>query len=86
MTESNEDNPEMKLVQQEIWNEVFRALDELSEKQRTAFIQNEIEGKTLQQIADEQNENIKTIISRKNYAVKHLRNRLDSLYREITNN
>ncbi len=86
LTESTEDNPEMKLVQQEIWNEIFLALDELSEKQRLVFIQNEIEGKTLQQIADEQIENIKTIISRKNYAVKHLRNRLDNLYKEITNN
>jgi len=49
------------------------------------YMENELNDKTLQQIADEQGENIKTIISRKNYAVKHLRNRLKQLYEDLNN-
>jgi len=40
---------------------------------------------TLQQIADKENEKLKTIISRKRYAVQHLRNRLENLYTEFLN-
>lgn len=67
------------------WEELFAALDELPEKQRNVFVQNELEELTLQQIADKENENIKTIISRKRYAVQHLRNRLENLYNEFIN-
>jgi len=47
------------------------------------FIENEIEDKTLQKIADETGENLKTIISRKGYAMKHLKKRLQHLYNEL---
>jgi DNA-directed RNA polymerase specialized sigma24 family protein len=60
-------------------------LDELPEKQKRVYIQNELEDKTLQEIADEEGENIKTIISRKSYAVKHLRKRLQQLYSDLKN-
>ena len=76
-------NPELKFFQDEIWNELYKALNELPEKQRRAYIENEIEDKTLQQIADEQGENLKTIISRKRYAVKHLRHKLQQLYNDL---
>ncbi len=49
------------------------------------YVENELNDKTLQEIADEQGENIKTIISRKNYAVKHLRSRLKQLYEDLNN-
>ena len=42
-----------------------------------------MEDLTLQQIAELKGENLKTIISRKGYAVKHLRNRLNYLYQEL---
>lgn len=74
---------ELKLFQDEVWKQLFAALEELPEKQRLVFIENELNDKTLQQIADEQGENLKTIISRKQYAVKHLRNRLQALYDEL---
>ena len=79
----NEKNPELKLFQEDIWNAIFIALEQLPEKQRVVYVQNELEDKTLQQIADEQNENIKTIISRKQYAVKYLRNQLKQLYEDL---
>jgi len=75
--------PEIKMFQDEIWKKLFEALEELPEKQRLVYTENELNDKTLQQIADEQGENIKTIISRKNYAVKHLRKRLKKLYEDL---
>lgn len=77
------ENPELLAFREEVWKELFSALEELPEKQRLAFIESEIEGKKLQEIADEQGENIKTIISRKNYAVKHLRKRMAVLYKDL---
>ncbi len=61
----------------------FSALQELPEKQRDVFVWNELEDMTLQQIADNTGENIKTIISRKRYAVAHLREKLQNLYDEF---
>jgi RNA polymerase sigma factor (sigma-70 family) len=70
------------------WQAMFRetlaeALDALPEKQRNVFVWNELEDMTLQQIADQEKENIKTIISRKRYAVQHLRKRLEFLNQEF---
>jgi RNA polymerase sigma factor (sigma-70 family) len=76
-------NSELALFKELFWNELFKALDELPENQRKVFMMNEIDDKTLQEIADELDENIKTIISRKGYAVKHLRNKLKPLYQEL---
>lgn len=76
-------NPELKMFKDIFWDELMKALEELPENQRRVFIQNEIEDRTLQEIADEENENLKTIISRKGYAVKHLRVKLRHLYNEL---
>ncbi|HAE67427.1 RNA polymerase sigma factor sigV [Sphingobacterium multivorum] len=76
-------NPELKLFKDIFWDELMKALEELPEKQRRVFVLNELEEKTLQEIAVMENENLKTIISRKGYAVKHLRIRLRSLYEEL---
>jgi RNA polymerase sigma factor (sigma-70 family) len=79
----DDSDPDMALFKEAFWNELNAALDELPQNQREVFIQNEIEEKTLQEIADETGENIKTIISRKGYAVKHLKKRVAYLYQEI---
>ncbi|KKO89893.1 ECF subfamily RNA polymerase sigma-24 subunit [Sphingobacterium sp. Ag1] len=76
-------NAELKLFKDIFWDELMKALEELPEKQRRVFVLNELEEKTLQEIAVMENENLKTIISRKGYAVKHLRIRLRSLYEEL---
>jgi RNA polymerase sigma factor (sigma-70 family) len=65
--------------------ELAEALGELPENQRNVFIWNELEELTLQEIADREKENIKTIISRKRYAVQHLRTRLEYLNNEFFN-
>jgi RNA polymerase sigma factor (sigma-70 family) len=59
---------------------LFKALNELPEKQRDVFIWNEMDELTLQEIANKSGESIKTIISRKRYAVEYLRARLQNLY------
>ena len=77
--------PEDEFFKEIFWEELLRALDELPEAQRNAFIWNELEDMTLREISEKTGESIKTIISRKGYAVKHLRNRLQTLYDELNN-
>ncbi|MEZ4911341.1 MAG: sigma-70 family RNA polymerase sigma factor [Saprospiraceae bacterium] len=84
LADDNE-HPELTQFKEIFWQSLFEALDALPPKQRSVFIRNEIEDMTLQQIADADAENIKTIISRKGYAVKHIRQRLEPLYREFFN-
>ncbi|MEI8086595.1 MAG: RNA polymerase sigma factor [Paludibacter sp.] len=81
MDDSN--NPELGFFKELFWKEFQTALDELPTNQKDVFLLNEMEDMTLQQIADQQGENLKTIISRKGYAVKHLRNKLNYLYKEL---
>jgi len=75
-------NPETEFEQAYLKEMFFKAIDELPEKQREVFVWNEMEDLTLQEIADKTGESIKTIISRKRYAVGHLRERLRTIYNE----
>jgi RNA polymerase sigma factor (sigma-70 family) len=61
------------------------ALDELPEEQRDVFVANEIEGRTFQELSVETGVSINTLLSRKRYAVLHLRRRLQSIYDEFMN-
>jgi RNA polymerase sigma factor (sigma-70 family) len=79
----DDSDPEAEYIKDVFWQELFAALDELPENQKQVFVWNELEDKTLQQIADETGEKLKTIISRKGYAVKYLRKRLETLYNEL---
>lgn len=82
---SNEHDPESEQLRKLFGDTLFDALQELPAEQRNVFIWNELEEMTLQEIADKEKENIKTIISRKRYAVQHLRKRLEFLYNEFLN-
>ena len=76
-------NPELGLFKEMFWKEFQQAIEELPPNQKEVYLLNEMEDMTLQEIADQKGENLKTIISRKGYAVKHLRNRLNYLYEEL---
>lgn len=76
-------SPEEENLKEIFWEELFTALNELPEDQRNIFIWNELEDKTFQEISDLTGVNIKTLISRKGYAVKFLRKRLEELYNEF---
>lgn len=80
---ANGSTPEDENLKEIFWEELFSALEELPENQRDVFIKNELEDMTFQEIADQSGENIKTLISRKRYAVQHLRKRLKNLYDEF---
>jgi RNA polymerase sigma factor (sigma-70 family) len=82
---ADDDDADAKELQQLFWETLFDALEELPQNQREVFVLNELEEKTLQQIAGMQGEKLKTIISRKRYAVQHLRKRLEDLYNEFIN-
>ena len=76
-------SPEDEELKKMFWAEFSKALDELPIEQKNAFLQNEMEDKTFREMAEESGESIKTLISRKRYAVLHLREKLDSLYNEL---
>jgi len=67
------------------WQTLQEALSELPEEQRTVFIQNEIDGIPFKEIAAATGESVATLISRKRYAVLHLRERLAIVRDELLN-
>lgn len=75
--------PETEHLRELFWEVLLAALEELPPAQRDAFVWNELEGETFQSIADRTGENVKTWISRKRYATKHLRERLADLYEDL---
>ena len=75
--------PEDVFLREAIWEAIMDALDELPEEQRQVFIWNELEDMPFNEIAQLTGEKVNTLISRKRYAVLHLRSRLEELYREI---
>ena len=79
---TDDSNPETELERAYFREEFFEALNELPQKQRDVFVWNELEDMTLQEIADKTGESIKTIISRKRYAVANLREWFENLYNE----
>jgi len=59
------------------------ALDELPEQQREVFVAHELEGRSFKEMAAETGLSVNTLLSRKHYAVLHLRERLQSIYNEF---
>ena len=82
---AKDNDPATKELMKLFWEEMFLALEELPENQKLVFIGNELEDFTLQEIANQTGENLKTIISRKRYAVMHLQRKLSFFYHEFIN-
>lgn len=83
---SNAISADDKMMNDFMMETIADALDELPKEQRDAFVMHELEDKSMQQIADEMNVSVKTVISRKRYAVLFLRERLQFIYKQILNN
>ena len=64
--------------------ELEDALDELPEEQREVFVGHEIEGRSFKEMAAESGVSVNTLLSRKRYAVQHLRQKLQGIYDELT--
>ncbi|HYL93343.1 MAG TPA: sigma-70 family RNA polymerase sigma factor [Alphaproteobacteria bacterium] len=76
--------PEALYVRNVLLDELELALDELPDDQRDVFVAHELDGRSFKEIAAETGVNVNTLLSRKRYAVLHLRERLQSIYDEFT--
>ena len=65
-------------------DELDEALEELPEEQREVFVAHELEGRSFKELSAESGVNVNTLLSRKRYAVLHLRERLQSIHDEFT--
>jgi RNA polymerase sigma factor (sigma-70 family) len=75
--------PEAEYARSVMLEELDDALDELPEEQRAVFLATEFEGYSFRELAEESGVSINTLLSRKRYAVQHLRRRLQKVYEEF---
>ena len=76
--------PEALYLRNLLLDELELALDELPDEQREVFVAHELEGRSFKELAEETGVSVNTLLSRKRYAVLHLRERLQSIYDEFT--
>ena len=77
--------PEALYVRHVLLDELALALEELPDEQREIFVAHELEGRSFKELSAESGVNLNTLLSRKRYAVLHLRERLQNIYDEFTN-
>jgi len=82
---SPDSGPEALYVRGVLLDELGLAIDELPEEQREVFVAHELYGRSFKELAAESGVNINTLLSRKRYAVLHLRERLQGVYDEFMN-
>ena len=75
--------PEAAYVRSVLLEEIGDALLELPEEQREVFIGHELLGYSFQEMAEETGVRVNTLLSRKRYAVLHLRRRLRAIHEEF---
>jgi len=79
---SKEAGPEAAYARRVLLEELDAALEELPKEQRDVFIAHELEGLSFMELAEQTGLSVNTLLSRKHYAVIHLRQRLKSIYEE----
>ena len=77
--------PEAVYVRRVLLDELEHALDELPREQRWVFVAHELEGRSFKELSAESGVSVNTLLSRKRYAVLHLRERLQSIHDEFRN-
>ena len=80
---SPEAGPDAEFARGALLEELEAAIAELPEEQRDVFVAHEIDGKSFKEMAAESGVSINTLLSRKRYAVLHLRERLQRTYDEL---
>jgi len=75
--------PEAAYARRVLVDELEAALEELPAPQRAAFLAHELEGRSFKDMAAESGLSINTLLARKHYAVRHLRQRLQGIYDEF---
>jgi len=79
--------PEALYLRRVLLDELELAIDELPDEpygQREVFIAHELEGLSFKELSAESGLNVNTLLSRKRYAVLHLRKRLQTIYEEFS--
>ena len=76
--------PEAAYARSVLLDEIESALDELPPEQRDTFVAHELEGRSFKKLASETGLSLNTLLSRKRYAVLHLRKRLQGIYEDFT--
>ena len=79
----DDNTPETEHLRRLFWERLYAALAELPEAQRQVFVWHELEAMSFQDIAELTGDNLNTLLSRKRYAVLHLRQRLESVRQEF---
>ena len=80
---SQDAGPEAAYARSVLLEELDAALNELPAEQREVFIAHEIEGRSFKELAAESGVSMNTLLSRKRYAVLHLRERLQAIHDEF---
>jgi len=75
--------PEALYARNMLVEELKRALGELPKEQREVFVAHEFEGRSFKELAEQTGASVNTLLSRKRYAVLHLRERLQRVYDEF---
>jgi RNA polymerase sigma factor (sigma-70 family) len=75
--------PDAAYAREVLMEEIESAVDELPEEQREVFVAHELEGRTFNELAASTGLSVNTLLSRKHYAVLHLRRRLRAIYDEF---
>lgn len=75
--------PDALFTRKVLLEELGAALDELPEEQRKVFVAHELDGRSFKDLTEETGVPLNTLLSRKRYAVLHLRRRLQSIYTEF---
>lgn len=76
-------SPETEYLRSLVWTELENALAELPPEQREIFELTELDGIPVKEISETTGVTVNTLLSRKHYAIKHLRKRLATLYKDI---
>ena len=77
------DGPEAAYARELLLQELQDALTELPPEQRDVFVAHELQGRSFEEIATATGVKLSTLLSRKRYAVLHLRQRLQTIYDEF---
>jgi RNA polymerase sigma factor (sigma-70 family) len=80
---SPDDGPEALFARQALLDELAHAVAELPEEQRQVFLAHELEGRSFKEMSAATGVSVNTLLSRKRYAVLHLRERLRNIYDEF---
>lgn len=83
MVASDNDAPDISMLRSLVWEELDNAMGSLSKEQRMAIEMTELQGLSVKEAAKKMGVSVNTFLSRKHYAVVHIRKQLKDLYEEL---